>query len=115
VHVAVLAAAILLTPVLAAAQALGSVAGTVKDASGAILPGVTVEVASPALIEKVRTGTTDGSGQYRIIALPPGDYTVTFTLTALPRSSARTSRSRPTSRRPSTARCVWAVSRRPSR
>ncbi len=80
VHVAVLAAAVLLTPGLAMAQALGTVAGTVKDASGAVLPGVTVEVASPALIEKVRTGTTDGSGQYRIINLPPGDYTVTFTL-----------------------------------
>ena len=80
VHVAVLAAAVLLTPVLAAAQALGTIAGTVKDASGAVLPGVTVEVASPALIEKVRTNTTDGSGQYRIINLPPGDYTVTFTL-----------------------------------
>ncbi len=80
VHVAALVAAVLLTPVLAAAQALGTVAGTVKDASGAVLPGVTVEVASPALIEKVRTGTTDASGQYRVINLPPGDYTVTFTL-----------------------------------
>ena len=62
----------------ASAQQLGSVAGVVKDASGAVLPGVTVEVASPALIEKVRTAVTDGSGQYRIVNLPPGVYTVTL-------------------------------------
>ena len=51
-----------------------------KDASGAVLPGVSVEAASPALIEKVRTATTDGSGRYRIQNLTPGLYTVTFTL-----------------------------------
>ena len=66
---------------VASAQQLGSVAGVVKDASGAVLPGVTVEVASPALIEKVRTAVTDGSGQYRIVNLPPGVYTVSFGLT----------------------------------
>jgi len=71
--------ALLLSPVAAHAQA--SITGVVKDASGAVLPGVTVEVASPALIEKVRTGTTDGGGQYRIINLVPGTYSVTFTLT----------------------------------
>jgi len=65
----------------ASAQQLGSVAGVVRDPSGAVLPGVTVEVASPALIEKVRTAITDGSGQYQIVNLPPGAYTVTFTLT----------------------------------
>src|SRR5215831_5508202 len=70
---------LLLAPVAAHAQA--SITGVVKDASGAVLPGVTVEVASPALIEKVRTGTTDGTGQYRIINLVPGTYSVTFTLT----------------------------------
>jgi hypothetical protein len=59
---------------------LGAVAGNVKDASGAVLPGVTVEVASPALIEKVRSAVTDGSGQYRIVNLPPGTYSVTFSL-----------------------------------
>ena len=59
----------------------GSIAGTVRDATGAVLPGVTVEAFSPALIEKVRTGDTDASGQYKIIELPPGVYTVTFTLT----------------------------------
>ena len=54
---------LLLFPSIAYAQA--SIAGVVKDASGAVLPGVTVEAASPALIEKVRTAVTDGSGQYR--------------------------------------------------
>src|SRR5207249_1970481 len=52
----------------------------VKDTSGAVLPGVTVEAASPALIEKVRTAVADGSGRYRIESLPPGSYTVTFSL-----------------------------------
>jgi hypothetical protein len=65
----------------AAAFAQGSIAGVVKDASGAVLPGVTVEAASPALIEKVRTVVSDSGGQYRIIDLRPGTYTVTFTLT----------------------------------
>src|SRR5215211_7759603 len=59
----------------------GSIAGVVKDASGAVLPGVTVEAASPALIEKVRTVVTDGDGQYKIVGLVPGAYSVTFTLT----------------------------------
>ena len=67
-----------LFPVAAFAQA--SIAGTVKDASGAVLPGVTVEATSPALIEKVRTATTDGAGQYTIENLRPGAYDVTFTL-----------------------------------
>lgn len=63
------------------AFAQSSITGTVKDASGAILPGVTVEAASPALIEKVRSAVTDSTGQYRIVDLRPGTYTVTFTLT----------------------------------
>ena len=62
------------------AQALGAVAGAVRDSSGAVLPGVTVEASSAALIEKVRSAVTDGSGQYRIVNLPPGAYTVVFTL-----------------------------------
>jgi hypothetical protein len=62
------------------AQTLGTIAGSVKDASGAVLPGVTVEASSPALIEKVRTVVTDGTGLYRLVNLPPGSYTVTFTL-----------------------------------
>ena len=65
----------------ASAQALGTIAGSAQDNQGAVLPGVTVEVASPALIEKVRSATTDGTGLYRIVNLPPGTYTVTFTLT----------------------------------
>jgi len=64
----------------AAVFAQGSIAGTVKDSSGAVLPGVTVEAASPALIEKVRSAVTDGDGQYRIVDLRPGSYTVTATL-----------------------------------
>ena len=62
-----------------AAQA--SIVGVVRDASGAVLPGVTVEASSPALIEKVRTVVTDGTGQYRVESLRPGIYTVSFTLT----------------------------------
>src|SRR3979490_2512562 len=58
-----------------------SIAGVVKDTSGAVLPGVTVEAASPELIEKVRTVVTDGAGQYRIVSLRPGLYSVSFTLT----------------------------------
>ena len=65
-------------PALASSQ--GAIAGVVKDTSGAVLPGVTVEAASPALIEKVRSAVTDGTGQYQIVNLPPGGYTVTFTL-----------------------------------
>jgi Carboxypeptidase regulatory-like domain len=71
-----------LSMVPAAAYAQGaSIAGVVKDTSGAVLPGVTVEAASPVLIEKVRTAVTDGSGQYKIIEILPGTYTVTFSLT----------------------------------
>jgi hypothetical protein len=64
-----------------AARAQGSIAGSAKDPSGAVLPGVTVEASSDALIEKVRTAVTDSSGNYRIVDLPPGTYSVTFTLT----------------------------------
>jgi len=64
----------------ASAYAQASISGVIKDASGAVLPGVTVEAASPVLIEKTRSAVTDGSGQYRIINLLPGKYSVTFTL-----------------------------------
>jgi hypothetical protein len=57
-----------------------AITGTVRDASGGVLPGVTVEVSSPALIEKVRTVITDGDGRYQVVSLRPGIYTVTFTL-----------------------------------
>jgi hypothetical protein len=72
---------VLLVPARATAQ-LGSsgIAGVVRDATGAILPGVTVEAASPALIERVRTVVTDAAGQYKIVSLSPGRYTVTFSL-----------------------------------
>ena len=69
---------VLLHPATVLAQA--SLTGTVRDASGGVLPGVTVEAASPALIEKVRSAVTDDTGQYRIIDLRPGTYSLTFTL-----------------------------------
>jgi hypothetical protein len=71
-------AAIACTPAAAFAQA--SIVGVARDASGGVLPGVTVEATSPALIEKVRSVVTDGTGQYRIENLRPGTYTVTFSL-----------------------------------
>ena len=74
-----IAAAVALVPAVASAQT-GIIAGVVKDASGAVMPGVTVEAASPALIERVRTAVTDGAGQYKIVDLTPGTYTVTFGL-----------------------------------
>jgi hypothetical protein len=61
-------------------QAQSVITGVVKDDSGGVLPGVNVEAASDVLIEKVRGATTDGSGQYRIIDLRPGIYTITFSL-----------------------------------
>ena len=69
---------ILLPTTAARAQ---TIAGTVRDDSGAVLPGVAIEVSSPALIEKTRSATTDGTGQYRIVSLSAGVYTVTFSLT----------------------------------
>jgi hypothetical protein len=62
------------------AQSDSNIAGVVKDATGAVLPGVTVEAASPALIEKVRTVVTDDQGEYKIVSLRPGAYSITFTL-----------------------------------
>src|SRR5580765_8530792 len=82
VRLFVLLAVAALVPSMAAAQGvLASITGVVKDTSGAVLPGVTVEVSSPVLIEKSRTAVTDGSGQYRIIDLRAGTYSVAFTLT----------------------------------
>ena len=69
-----------LWPATVSAQQTSGIAGVVRDASGAVLPGVTVEAASPALIEKVRTVVTDGQGQYKVVDLRPGTYTVTFTI-----------------------------------
>ena len=67
-------------PAITFAQANSAIAGVVKDSSGAVLPGVTVEASSPALIEKSRSVVTDNEGQYKIVNLRPGEYTVTFTL-----------------------------------
>src|SRR5262245_31991520 len=67
-----------LIPTAAFAQAV--ITGVVRDTSGAVLPGVTVEAASPALIEKTRTAVSDGTGTYRIEDLRPGTYTTTYTL-----------------------------------
>ena len=64
----------------AAASAQSSIAGNVRDASGAVLPGVTVEASSPALIERSRTVVTDDQGRYAIVDLRPGLYKITFTL-----------------------------------
>ena len=63
-----------------AASAQSAFTGLVRDESGGVLPGVTVEAASPVLIEKVRTGMTDETGRYRIVDLRPGTYTLTFSL-----------------------------------
>jgi hypothetical protein len=71
-----------LAPATAWAQLAGSsgIAGVARDSSGAVLPGVTVEAASPALIEQSRTVVTDGQGRYNIVELRPGVYTVSFSL-----------------------------------
>jgi hypothetical protein len=73
--------AALLLPAPVRAQALGAIAGSVTDATGAALPGVSVEATSPALIEGTRAVVTDGQGRYSIVSLVPGTYAVTFTLT----------------------------------
>jgi hypothetical protein len=78
------AAVLILLPAAAFAQE-GQIAGTVRDTSGALMPGVTVEVSSPALIEKVRTATSDSSGAYRITNLPVGTYKIVFSLSGFTR------------------------------
>ncbi len=80
--VALAFASLVLVPTVVAGQqtTAGVIAGQVRDATGGVLPGVTVEAASPALIEKVRSAVTDDSGQYRVVELRPGEYAVTFTL-----------------------------------
>ena len=80
------------------ARAQSAITGLVRDASGAVLPGVTVEAASPALIEKTRAVTTDGEGRYTIVDLRPGVYTVTFSL------ESRTRAPNELGKQPSTAR-----------
>jgi len=78
--VAWLGGSTLLVPAPAAAQERASIVGQVVDSTGAVLPGVMVEAASPVLIERIRTGTTDSSGRFAIIDLRPGVYTVTISL-----------------------------------
>src|SRR5687767_14495883 len=77
-RVAALATVVILFPAVVSAQT--TIAGTIRDSSGGVLPGVTVEAASPVLIEKVRTAISDSSGQYRITELLPGTYTVSISL-----------------------------------
>jgi hypothetical protein len=78
--------AILLLACLAAIPATAfaqpSIAGTVRDASGAVLPGVVVQASSPVLIEKSRSAVTDANGRYRIPDLSPGTYVVTFSFSS---------------------------------
>jgi hypothetical protein len=73
-------ACVLLLAVPTIARAQAAIAGMVRDSTGAVLPGATVEVSSPALLERVRTATTDGEGLYKIVDLRPGTYSVTFSL-----------------------------------
>ncbi len=79
-HLAAVALAVITFPALCFAQ-FGAIGGVVKDGTGAVLPGVMVEAAGPALIEKTRTAVSDREGQYKVELLRPGVYTVTFTLT----------------------------------
>jgi Carboxypeptidase regulatory-like domain len=72
---------LLLLGASAAAQTTGGISGVIRDTSSAVLPGVTVEAASPVLIEKVRSTIADGEGRYNFVDLVPGTYSVTFTLT----------------------------------
>src|SRR6266496_1567513 len=80
VRMGVIILAGLLWAAAAGAQQTSGITGVVKDVSGAVLPGVTVEASSPALIEKTRTVTSDSEGRFNILDLQPGAYTVTFTL-----------------------------------
>src|SRR5439155_13544516 len=75
-----LAAAACLVFLPLAANAQSAFSGVIKDTSGAVLPGVTVEASSPVLIERARTVVTDGEGRYTIVDLRPGPYKITFTL-----------------------------------
>src|SRR5450759_3572136 len=77
---ATLVACLVLTLMPAVVSAQSGISGVVKDTSGAVLPGVTVEASSPALIEKVRSVASDEQGRYSIVDLRPGVYKVTFAL-----------------------------------
>ena len=77
---AVIAALLILVPLSAAAQQNSGIAGEVTDDTGGVLPGVTIEATSPALIEGTRVVFSDGTGRYNIVGLPLGTYSVSFTL-----------------------------------
>ena len=77
-HIFTLLAVLVLVPSLASAQS--TISGVVRDTSGAVMPGVTVDAASEALIERSRTVTTNGEGRYALVDLRPGSYTVTFAI-----------------------------------
>ena len=77
----VLAVGVCLLALPSVARAQSAIAGTAKDSSGAVLPGVTVEASSPVLIEGTRSAVTDDQGRYRVVDLRPGVYKLTFTLT----------------------------------
>jgi hypothetical protein len=81
VHATAVCACVLFASALASAQGTSAIAGVVHDSSGGVMPGVTIEASSPALIEKVRSVVSDSEGQYKIVDLPGGTYTVTFSLT----------------------------------
>src|SRR5262249_37024197 len=80
-RITAICAGVLFAAASASAQGTSAIAGVVRDTSGAVLPGVTIEASSQALIEKVRTVVTDSEGQYKILDLPAGVYTVTFSRT----------------------------------
>ena len=79
-RLAIVALCVMCLPIVSAAQTGSAITGVAQDATGAVLPGVTVEASSPALIEGVRVGVTDGQGVYRIVNLSPGTYAVNFSL-----------------------------------
>ena len=85
-----LVAAVSLVLLPAPLWAQAAITGVVKDASGAVLPGVTVEAASPSLIERVRTVVSDSTGQYRIVDLRTGTYSLRFSLTGFKSDGMRT-------------------------
>src|SRR5258705_12488188 len=80
VVVAVLAFVALAASASAQQGGVSAIAGIVRDTSGAVLPGATVQAASPGLIEKVREAVTDEQGQYKIVNLPLGTDSVTVSL-----------------------------------
>ena len=104
---------LMLAPQIAHAQS--SITGVVRDTSGAVLPGVTVEASSPALIEKTRSVVTDGTGQYRIENLRPGTYALTFSLSGFNTSKREGIELTGPSRPPSTPTCASARSKKRSR